>query len=230
MSYKLTKKSTPNKEPRTGKPTEIVLHHWGAKGQSIKNVVSWLCNPKSGVSAHYVVQDGKVYELADPAKWTTWHAGNYAHNKKSIGIEARPEMTKGDRQTVAELVADLWDRFGIIPIKEHRQIVSTACPGSWSAKSVYNDAMKIYKERHRKKDITDVKLPARGYFDIGDKDPSVKLIQSFLNKYAKGGLKVDGVYGKKTKSAVKKWQKQVGLDADGLFGSASLKAAKKQIS
>ena len=225
MSYKLKKKTTPNKDSRTVKPSEIVLHHWGAKGQKIANVVSWLCNPSSGVSAHYVVQDGKVYQLADPAKWTTWHAGNWSHNCKSIGIEARPEMTKGDRETVAELVADLWERFGIIPIKEHRQIVSTACPGNWSAKKVEAEAKKIYNER--KTGINGVVFPARGYFDVGDKGNSVKLVQRFLNERG-ADLETDGIYGTKTKKAVKKWQKSVGLKADGLFGPDSLKAARKQ--
>ena len=38
------------------KPEEIVIHHWGEDGQTFQGVVNWLCNPKAGVSAHYVVE------------------------------------------------------------------------------------------------------------------------------------------------------------------------------
>lgn len=77
------------------------------------------------------------------------------------------------------------------------------------------------------KDIADVKMPKRGYFTIGDKGESVVLIKKYLNKYAKGGLKTSNdEYDKATKAAVKRWQKSVGIEADGLFGEESLRAAK----
>lgn len=221
--YKLKKKTTPNKDPRPAKPKEIVLHHWGAEGQKIKNVVNWLCNRNSGVSAHYVVKGGTVYQLADPAKWVTWHAGNWAHNLKSIGIEARPEKSKSDQETVAELVADLWEKFGVLPIIEHRWIVATSCPAKWSAKTVEKQARKIYDERRA--GIAGVVLPVRGYFDIGDTGHSVKLIQKYLNKHG-AKLETDGIYGKKTKKAVKNWQKAAGITVDGLWGQECQKHAK----
>lgn len=235
MSYKKTKKTTPNRDWRDNQPSEIVIHHWGAKGQKFDRVVNWLCNKKAGVSAHYVVQSGKVCELADPSKYATWHAGNWPHNLKSIGIECRPEHTEGDQQTVAELVADLWDRFGLMPIIEHRDIVATACPGDWDADQVYKDAMKIYEKRHKPKKpstIANVRLPKKGYYGPGDTGTSVKLIQKFLNKYylsKKAQLVVDGIYGAKTQQAVGGWQAKVGLEADGLFGKQSLAKAKKAV-
>ena len=80
------------------------------------------------------------------------------------------------------------------------------------------------------KNIADISIPKRGYFTIGDKGESVVLIKKFLNKYAKGGLKTsDNVYDKATKAAVKRWQKSIGIEADGLFGSESLRAAKTVI-
>ena len=233
MSYEKTKQTTPNRDWRDNQPSEIVIHHWGAKGQDFDRVVNWLCNKKAGVSAHYVVQSGKVCELADPDRFATWHAGNWPHNLKSIGIECRPEHTKGDQKTVAELVADLWDRFGVLPILEHRDIVATACPGDWDADQVYADAKKIYKARHKKpkkpSTIANVRLPKRGYYALGDTGTSVKLIQKFLNKHylKKTKLDVDGIYGPKTQLEVSGWQDSVGLEADGLFGKKSLAKAKK---
>ena len=140
---------------------------------------------------------------------------------KSIGIEARPEMTKGDQKEVAELVADLWERFGVLPIIEHRDIVATSCPAKWSAKKVEKQAKEIYNS----KGANGIILPSRGYFDIGDTGSSVKRIQRYLNKQG-AKLDVDGIYGAKTKKAVKKWQKAVKITADGLWGKECQKHAK----
>ena len=46
----------------------------------------------------------------------------------------------------------------------------------------------------------------------GTKGDDVKILQEFL------GLDADGVFGRGTASAVKKWQQENGLKADGLFG------------
>ena len=212
MAYKLTKKKTPNCDKRMHKPTEIVIHHWGPKGQKFSAVVKWLCNVKSGVSAHYVVQSGKVCQLADPSEKITWHAGNWSHNKISIGIECRPEHTKGDQATLAELIADLWSVYGILPIKEHRQIVATACPGEYKASKVYDDAMDIYKHGS-------IVLPQKGYFTTGDEGHGVKMLQKFLNKHLKTKLVVDGEYGPKTAKVVRKFQKKYKLTVDGEWGT-----------
>lgn len=60
----------------------------------------------------------------------------------------------------------------------------------------------------------------------GSEGDSVKAVQRFLNWCMKSGLKVDGVCGKKTVSAIKKYQKRYKLKVDGVFGSQSKKKAK----
>lgn len=50
---------------------------------------------------------------------------------------------------------------------------------------------------------------------IGSKGELVKIIQEFL------GIKVDGDFGPKTEEAVKNWQRQKGLLADGIVGPAT---------
>jgi N-acetylmuramoyl-L-alanine amidase len=69
-------------------------------------------------------------------------------------------------------------------------------------------------------------LPSRGYLKKGDKGDQVKRLQNFLNWYGGYKLSVDGEFGAKTLSAVKKFQKSEGLTVDGKFGNASLKRAK----
>ena len=59
----------------------------------------------------------------------------------------------------------------------------------------------------------------------GSKGSDVKNVQKFLNWCLGAGLKVDGKAGKKTASAIKKFQKKYGLEVDGKFGSACRKKA-----
>ena len=52
----------------------------------------------------------------------------------------------------------------------------------------------------------------------GSKGNEVKLLQKFL------GIKDDGIFGKGTEAAVKKWQKENGLLVDGIVGPATWNA------
>ncbi len=70
------------------------------------------------------------------------------------------------------------------------------------------------------------KLPKRGYFKKGDKGKQVKRVQKFLKWYGYK-VKVNGKYNKKTVKAVKKFQKKMGLKADGEFGRDTLSKAKQ---
>lgn len=147
MSYEyITKYNSPNfTEGRQGnKISEIVIHHWGQDGQSFDGVVNWLCRKNGDSSAHYVVEAGKVACIVNC--WdTAWHAGNFNHNLKSIGIECRPEMSASDLETVCELVADIYKTYGVLPIVGHKDIVATDCPGRYYSKLSYikNRAIEI---------------------------------------------------------------------------------------
>ena len=55
---------------------------------------------------------------------------------------------------------------------------------------------------------------------LGSKGDDVKYLQQYLNHYFPSTpLVVDGIFGKKTEDAVKKFQKSRGLKADGIVGS-----------
>lgn len=60
----------------------------------------------------------------------------------------------------------------------------------------------------------------------GDKGTEVTKLQKFLNWFGNYGLVVDGDCGIKTSTAIKDYQKKVGVTVDGYFGSASLVKAK----
>lgn len=52
----------------------------------------------------------------------------------------------------------------------------------------------------------------------GSRGTNVKTLQKALNMILNAGLKVDGIFGSKTKSAVKKFQKQSKISQDGIVG------------
>lgn len=127
------------------KPKEIIIHWWGSYGASFWGVVNWLCRQGGDSSAHYVVEAGRVACLVNCSD-SGWHAGVYAVNMASIGIECRPEMSDGDFYTAAELIADIWKTYGKLPLRGHRDVASTRCPGVYYARlgELYNLANSIY--------------------------------------------------------------------------------------
>ena len=115
---------------------KIVIHHWGADGQTFDSVVGWFTNPNCGTSAHYVVEDRKVAWMVNLYD-TAYHAGDWFANLSSIGIECRPEMSDDDLETVCELVVYLYGVYGELPIYPHKYFSKTACPGRYEAKLDY---------------------------------------------------------------------------------------------
>lgn len=72
-------------------------------------------------------------------------------------------------------------------------------------------------------------LPARGYFQRGDKGVNVKKMQAFLKWYDPNFLPrygADGDFGTETKTAVITFEIREGIKDDGLFGPKCLAAAK----
>jgi hypothetical protein len=113
----------------------IVIHI--AQG-SYSGTIGWFQNPKSNVSAHYVI--GRSGQIAQCVRNEdiAWHAGNWKYNKRSIGIEhagyAGTKWTNRMYRSSARLSARLCKRFNI-PVNHHiirhRSVpgAATRCPG-----------------------------------------------------------------------------------------------------
>lgn len=113
------------------RPTKIVIHHWGKTGQAFMGVVRYLCQRRVKVGAHFVVENNRVACLINPTK-RAWHAGPGNYN--TIGIECRPEATRADLETLAELVAVLWHWYPALKGRSllyHSFFMNTACPGQY---------------------------------------------------------------------------------------------------
>ena len=133
MPYTFKVSYSPNFTPgREGKNIQgITIHHWGADGQNHDTVAAYLSRPGGNTSAHYVASAGKVTRIVHPTN-TAWHAGTWDANLTQIGIECRPECTDEDFKTVAELVRNLRNLYGPLPLYPHSHWIATACPGRWA--------------------------------------------------------------------------------------------------
>ena len=200
----ITKHTSPNQNARNTKIKSITIHHWGSRGQKFDNVVSWLCNPRAGTSAHYVAEAGKVACIVDPDR-RAWHAGSSRGNHESIGIECRPEATGGDYATVAALIADLRAVYGDLPLKPHRAWTSTACPGVW--------------------DLARLDRLARGQKDA-PRPTSVPKPAAKPGPAKTGKLEVDGRWGKATTSEL---QRRLKVAVDGRAGVGTWKALQRKL-
>ena len=125
------------------KVSGITIHHWGATGQRFWDVTRYLCTNTTPTSAHFVVQDKLVACIVSPDD-CAWHAGHPQGNSHTVGIECRPEATTGDYATVAELIAFLWNIYGVIPLYPHSYWAKTACPGSYDLTKLRNLAEETY--------------------------------------------------------------------------------------
>jgi N-acetylmuramoyl-L-alanine amidase len=118
---------SPNFDERSLPVSMLVLHYTGMEGA--EGAISWLRNPVSKVSAHYVVaEDGQVLRLVDESK-RAWHAGRSWWrgvtdiNSASVGIEiVNPGHEFGYRpfpeqqmDALIPLVSDIVRRHGIRP-------------------------------------------------------------------------------------------------------------------
>ena len=100
---------SPNFNKRKKSIKIIIIHYTGM--QSERESIIRLCNPKSKVSSHFLInQNGKVYRLVKDNE-IAWHAGKscwgkYKNlNKNSIGIEL---VNKGHQFGYPELIYKLY--------------------------------------------------------------------------------------------------------------------------
>lgn len=153
MSYKLTKKTSPNHSSREsyghkGSPTGITIHHWGSTGQKHDNVVDYLCRKGGNTSAHEVISGGKVTQLVNHWR-AAWHAGSREGNGSTIGLECRPEMSKSDWNTLVERCADIEEIHGSMKYYLHSNWKATACPGKYGPK--LGDLIKAINDEHKRR-------------------------------------------------------------------------------
>ena len=124
---------------RGGKTVTRIVEH--VADGSYRGSIAWFQDPKSNVSAHFIVSSaGEVAQCVSLAD-TAWQAGDFSVNQTTVGIEheGRPAAgpwtpTEAQLLASAELTAQLCQKYGITPnratIIPHSQINPLHnCPG-----------------------------------------------------------------------------------------------------
>lgn len=154
---------------------KIIIHHWGAEGQTFDGVCAWFESPSCQTSAHYVVEGGRVACLVNLSD-TAYHAGDWGANLTSIGIECRPEMSDADLETVCELVAYLYKVYGELPIYGHKDFSPTACPGKYYSQLGYIHDRALELMQGDSKPSVDANKPSAWAADAWDKAHELGLL------------------------------------------------------
>lgn len=189
--------------------TNITLHHM-AGVLTAKQCGDIFAKAGRGGSAHYGVgSDGKIGLYVDEAD-VAWHAGNWAQNRKSIGIEMSNSATGGDwpvsDQTIVltiKLVADIMKRHNIAKavvgetLTYHSQFAQTQCPGNYVRSKMQYIADEVNKllaggsstpstpsngGSSNSGSTSDSFFPSKGYWRTGDSDARIGKLASFMYK------------------------------------------------
>jgi hypothetical protein len=131
--------------PLTDPITRLVIHV--AEG-SWASTYTWFRNPRAEASAHYVVSStGRVAQMV-PDRDIAWHAGNWAYNESSIGIEHAgftnvTRFPDAEYRGSARLAAWLADTYLITPDRRHvighYQVPDPNHPGEWGGVDHHTD-------------------------------------------------------------------------------------------
>ena len=133
---KIIENPSPNHSSRDGQPISSLVLHYTAEPEA--QALRHLCDPKAGVSAHYLVGvDGTIWHLVDESEGA-WHAG-YSYwngrnrlNPSSVGIEianmGNEPFPEAQMKAVAALSKDIIQRNNISPtqVVGHSDIAATS--------------------------------------------------------------------------------------------------------
>lgn len=135
---------------------EVILHHAEASNATVWDINQWhLDNGWVGIGYHYYIRkDGSIYRGRPE-----WAVGAHAtgHNDRSIGICCEgaymtETMPAAQLASLKALLRDIMGRYGKMPLKRHRDVNATSCPGDrfpWAEAQDYmkeDDQMLSYEQ------------------------------------------------------------------------------------
>lgn len=243
----------------TSKIKYIVIHFTANDGDSDEANAKYFKSVRKA-SAHYFVDgdsvtqsvyDNYVAYSVGGSKYSncsTTGGGKYygkCTNSNSISIELCDCVKNGtiypNQATInnaLELTKELMKKYNVPKenVIRHFDVTGKTCPGYWAGTAAKNAKWKTEFWNKLSGEVKPSNEPEVKEPVVDTKIDTVKEVQSWVNKsYAFEDIKVDGVYGNKTKAAlVKALQTELNivykakLTVDGAFGSKT-KAAIKTI-
>ena len=214
------------KRPRTD---FIALHHAEAVKCTPQDIHSWhVSNGWTGIGYHFFVRkDGTIYR-GRPENAIGAHVSGA--NTNTLGICAEGSymteiMPTAQLNAIKWLIQYLDNKYGQLPIYGHREVGSSNCPGTnyplaelKARKGIVQTETKVENVVVTTHPITETKSnvqKAKEYVGSRCKELQEKLI---LLGYNCGGYGADSQFGQGTYNSLVQFQKDNGLDPDGLAG------------
>lgn len=235
------------------KITNICVHHM-ASVLTAKECGAIFARAGRKGSAHYGVgRDLRIGSYVDESQ-VAWHAGNFAENQCSIGIEISNCATGGEWKVADDvlalaikLIADCMRRNGIKEAVKgktltwHSMYSATACPGDYLRGKMDYICAEVNKLLNvspapapapapAPTPAKDGFLPPRGWWQKGDNDARVGRLATFMRKYFPAytpAAALGNYYGVNLIGAIKEFQRRNRLEADGCVGKITYAALKK---
>lgn len=238
-------KISPNSSPRTAKISKITIHHM-AGNLSVESCGNVFQATSRQASSNYGIgTDGRVGLYVDESR-RAWTSSNRNNDNCAVTIEVANDGGAPDwhisgkalAKTI-DLCVDICQRNGIKKLNftgdksgnltMHKYFANTQCPGpyleskfSYIAEEVNKrlDAEPAAKAETVAKEDKPKSVAGLPMLRKGSRGDSVKALQILLIGYrcSCGKYGADGDFGGATETAVEKYQKASGLDADGVVG------------
>lgn len=212
---------------RRSRTNRIIIHHAEASVCDAATIHQWhKGNGWAGIGYHFVVRKNGTIQRGRPENTIGAHASG--SNSDSIGIcfegaymtESMPDAQK---KAGKELVAYLKAKYGINKVLRHSEVCPTSCPG---VKFPFSEIAGVAASSSTTVNTTTAgtSYAKEDCLGKGDKGADVRELQTMLISlgYSCGDAGVDGDFGNGTESAVKSFQKAIGLKVDGLAGKNTI--------
>jgi N-acetylmuramoyl-L-alanine amidase len=196
-------------------PNLLILHYTGMTDAA--KACDWLCDERSGVSSHYLVDEqGAIVQMVDEVN-RAWHAGVSSWkdetdiNSASIGIEIQnlghlgglPDFPLQQMQAVAALCRDIVTRYKISPrnVLAHSDVAPgrKIDPGEkfdWAYLAKQNVGHWVAAEP----------LSGGNFLQLGDSGDPVMALQGMFGMYGYG-IDMTGNFDTRTKIVVEAFQR-----------------------
>ncbi|RII09693.1 N-acetylmuramoyl-L-alanine amidase A [Streptomyces sp. YIM 130001] len=210
---------------RSATISQVVVH---VTQGSYAGTVSWFQNPEAETSSHYVVRssDGEVTQMVRDAD-TAWHARSA--NASALGIEHEGYVddpswfTDSMYRSSAALTKHLCDKYGIPKDREHI-VGHVEVPGNDHTDPGPHWNWEYYMELVGGDSGGGTPSDGLSFTSYekqrsGSTGAQVKAVQSLLSTHGYEAGAADGDFGTSTLAAVKAFQKDIGLEADGVVGA-----------
>jgi len=208
---------SPNLGPRrSGRSVDmLLLHYTGMESAAVAR--DWLCNARSGVSCHYLVDEaGQITQMVGE-EMRAWHAGQSVWggetdtNSRSVGIEIHnpghgfgyPAFPACQMRAVVALCQDILSRHAIPPhlVLAH----SDVAPGRKIDPGEKFDWALLHRQGigHR---VEPQPVSGGALLGPGEEGEAVLRLQALLARYGYG-VSLTGQYDHATKTVVEAFQR-----------------------